>query len=337
MNPPLLAAALIVKDEADLLPACLDSLAGVVDEVHVHDTGSVDGTPDIAARYGAVVTHGAWAGDFAAARNAAQAGWTARWVLAVDADHRITADPAALRAELVRATAEVLLTEIHNAHDTRPYVHHEARLYRPDVVGWTGKVHERLVRPGGSRPATGQVPAGLLTIDHIGYAAREARIAKAVRNAELARRTLDELGDDAEPAVLARALLDLGRSYVGAERGTDAVTVFEAVRARFPRTPEWTQATDFLARQFLAAGRDEACLALVGELRAAGAGGAYCDWIAAQAHAQLGRVRTAADLLDGVTEVVDTAGRRHDPRALDELRGLMRRLVRLDPSQPVSS
>jgi hypothetical protein len=74
---PLLAAALIVRDEALGPAACLVSLAGVVDEIHVHDTGSVDGTPELAARFGAVVGRGGWSDDFAAARNAALAGWSA--------------------------------------------------------------------------------------------------------------------------------------------------------------------------------------------------------------------------------------------------------------------
>src|SRR3712207_217693 len=83
-----LDAVLIVRDEARNLPDCLAALDGVVDTVRVHDTGSVDGTPDLAARLGATVTRGAWTDDFAAARNAAQAHCTARWILSVDADDR---------------------------------------------------------------------------------------------------------------------------------------------------------------------------------------------------------------------------------------------------------
>ena len=69
-----LAASLIVRNEALTLTACLASLAGVVDEIHVHDTGSTDGTPELAAELGATVTHGRWTDDFAAARNDALAG-----------------------------------------------------------------------------------------------------------------------------------------------------------------------------------------------------------------------------------------------------------------------
>lgn len=330
---PLFAASLIVRDEADVLPACLESLVGVVDEIHVHDTGSLDGTPEIAARFGAVVTHGAWRSDFAAARNEAQQGWSARWVIAADADNRLFADPPALRRLLETSTADVLRLEIHNAHDTLPYVHHEARIYRPDVVQWAGRVHERLMARTGRSPTIEGAPADVARLDHLGYATRGIRVAKALRNVELAQSVIDELaaqGDGADRSLAARTLLDLGRSLVGAERRQDAVDAFETLRELFPRTPEWVQATDFLARLVLAAGHDEVCLVLVDELRVAGVAKPYCDWIAAQAYAQLGDVEKAAALLDGVSEVVDTAGRRHDPRLLNELCVLVKRLRRLD-------
>lgn len=331
---PLLAAALIVRDEADNLPACVASLAGLVDEIHVHDTGSADGTPELAARLGARVTRAPWTDDFAAARNAAQQGWTASWVLSVDADHRCTGDPARLRALLAGAGAgagyDVLRVDIDNAHDELPYTHTEARLYRPQAVRWLGRVHERLVTPGGDRPPVADLSRELLVLEHRGYADPAARVAKAVRNADLARLALDELaaaGLDADRAELARTLLDLGRSQVGAGRKQEAVDTFEMLRELFPGTPEWLQATDFLARLVLAAGMDDVCLVLVDQLRMAGAPRSYCDWLAAQALAQLGDVAAAAGLLGGLTEVVDTAGRRPDPRALAELRDLVTRLA----------
>src|SRR5687767_8221728 len=97
---PFLAASMIVKNEAAVLATCLTSLQGVVDEIHVHDTGSSDATVQIATDFGAHVTHGPWTEDFAAARNAALEGWTADWVLVVDADDEVFADPARLRRSL---------------------------------------------------------------------------------------------------------------------------------------------------------------------------------------------------------------------------------------------
>jgi hypothetical protein len=332
---PFLAAALIVRDEAHNLPGCLASLDGVVDEIHVLDTGSTDGTAELAAELGATVTHMVWSDDFAAARNAAQLGWSAEWVLSVDADERLVADRDALVALLSRADADILRVEIDNAHDEVAYTHRSGRLYRPDTTVWTGRVHEQPVGRGGPAKVD-TAPRTALMLNHLGYAEAVTRVAKSVRNAELAEAALAELtaqGGGADRAEVARTLLDLGRSLVGAGRRQDAVDTFETLREHFPGTPEWLQATDFLARAVLAAGLDEACLVLSEQLRAAGARASYCDWLAAQALAQLGDVERAWRLLEGVSEVIDTADRRYDPAALRELIDLMGQL-RAAPAVP---
>ena len=60
---------MIVKNEEDVLARCLQSAAGVADEIIVVDTGSTDRTKEIARREGAKVFDYPWADDFAAARN----------------------------------------------------------------------------------------------------------------------------------------------------------------------------------------------------------------------------------------------------------------------------
>jgi hypothetical protein len=333
---PVLAAALIVRDEAQVLAACLVSLAGVVDEIHVHDTGSVDGTAELAARFGAVVSRGGWSDDFSAARNAALAGWSATWVLAVDADHRVSADPVALRRLLSGATENVLLVEVEDEHHAGPYRQLETRLYRPGAASWTGRVHERLVCPDGSAPARAAVPAATLRLTHLGHATHANLVRRSERNLDLSGRMLAELSaaPNLDRERVARTLLDLGRDCVAAGRWQQATDTFELLRELFPGTPEWLQATDCLARLVLAAGYDKLCLVLVDQLRDGGAGPAYCDWLAAQALAQLGDPHEAAVLLAGVTEVVDTAGRRRDPTALWELAALVDRLGSLAPAGP---
>ena len=87
-----LSAAIIVKDDADHLDACLTSLRGLVDEVVVVDTGSTDDTVAIAEQHGAVVAHEPWRGDFAAARNRSLDLATGDWILAVDADEQVHGD-----------------------------------------------------------------------------------------------------------------------------------------------------------------------------------------------------------------------------------------------------
>ena len=62
----LLSAAIIVKDDADHLDACLTSLRGLVDQVVVVDTGSADGSIAVAEQHGALVTCEPWQDDLAA-------------------------------------------------------------------------------------------------------------------------------------------------------------------------------------------------------------------------------------------------------------------------------
>ena len=66
---PKIIAALIGKDEEELLPRCLNSLKGV-DAIYFSDTGSTDKTVEIAKKYtDKVWTEDLWQSSFCHARN----------------------------------------------------------------------------------------------------------------------------------------------------------------------------------------------------------------------------------------------------------------------------
>ncbi|WP_421655148.1 tetratricopeptide repeat protein [Leptothermofonsia sp. ETS-13] len=81
-----LSLCMIVRDEEALLPRCLKSVHGFVDEIVVVDTGSTDGTVDIARAFGARVYSFDWCDDFSAARNESLKYARGEWILVLDAD-----------------------------------------------------------------------------------------------------------------------------------------------------------------------------------------------------------------------------------------------------------
>jgi tetratricopeptide (TPR) repeat protein len=90
-----LALCMVVRDSANLLAACLQSVCRVVDEMIILDTGSADDTIAIAQNFGARVISISWMDDFARARNLALAEVRSDWVITLEADEQL--DPAADR------------------------------------------------------------------------------------------------------------------------------------------------------------------------------------------------------------------------------------------------
>lgn len=96
-----ISAVFITHNEEDRFPAALESV-GFCDEIVVVDSGSTDRTWQIAEAAGArVILNTPWPG-FLAQRNFAVDAATHDWILAVDADERIT---PALRDEILSVRA----------------------------------------------------------------------------------------------------------------------------------------------------------------------------------------------------------------------------------------
>jgi glycosyltransferase involved in cell wall biosynthesis len=90
---PSLGLAMIVKNGATTLGNCIASVSGVTDQIVIADTGSSDGTVQLARDLGAEVFDFPWQDDFAQARNAAVQALTTDWVLVMDDDEEL--DPEA--------------------------------------------------------------------------------------------------------------------------------------------------------------------------------------------------------------------------------------------------
>jgi tetratricopeptide (TPR) repeat protein len=144
-----LSLCMIVKDEEEMLPGCLDPLRGVVDEMIVVDTGSTDRTVEIAESFGAKVVHFPWNGSFADARNVSLDSATGDWVMYLDADEHLEAGDAPKLRDLLghtwREGFNLVETNYTGGEDTGSATTHLAlRLWRhrPEYR-FEGRIHEQ--------------------------------------------------------------------------------------------------------------------------------------------------------------------------------------------------
>ncbi len=81
-----ISVCMIVKNEEAVLDRCLESFAGLYEELVIVDTGSTDRTKEIAQKYTDKVFDYHWIDDFADARNYAFSKCTMDYIYSLDAD-----------------------------------------------------------------------------------------------------------------------------------------------------------------------------------------------------------------------------------------------------------
>lgn len=215
------SACLIVKDAQALLPRCLESVAGLVRETVVVDTGSTDATRSLAEAFGCRVFRFPWADDFAAARNESLRHARGRWVLSLDADEHFD-EPNRQRlhdliARLGDAGAAYTLTQRSLLANGSPLDLVHTRLFRnhPDIR-WQYRVHEQIA-PAILRLGHPIRPTDVV-LRHAGYEDPRLHRSKTERNARLLELELQERPEDGYLLYnLGTAYADLGRLDRAAE------------------------------------------------------------------------------------------------------------------------
>jgi tetratricopeptide (TPR) repeat protein len=212
---------LIVRNEQDNLPRCLTSVAGLGLDIVVADTGSSDGTPEIARRFGARVVDFPWCDDFAAARNETLRHARGDWIFWLDADESL--DPtqrdkfrallASLRPEPV---AYVMTQRSLGPGGTAGMRVPQVRLFRRDpAIHWEYRVHEQL------QPSLQRAGHALcwtdIVITHTGYQDPAVHVRKLERNLRLLRLDQADHPDDAF------TLYNLGVACSGLGRHAEAL------------------------------------------------------------------------------------------------------------------
>ena len=203
---PLLSIGIIFKNEIRCLERCLESLRPLRDAIPCQlvmaDTGSDDGSREVAARYADVLFDFPWVNDFSAARNAVLDRCEGAWTLSVDCDEWLD-DPAELIAFLRRPNPAAILATVtqrnYKSADAQGlYLDFDAmRLFRMrEHPRYTGAIHEHIGFP---TPPPYPIQALRKTVfHHDGYVNLESEAGKAKRerNIELIRKELQQNPDD---------------------------------------------------------------------------------------------------------------------------------------------
>ena len=226
-----ISVAMIVRDESEHLAECLDSIAGLVDEICIVDTGSRDNTVEVARHHKAKVSFFIWCDDFAAARNESLRLCTSDWIFVLDADERIAKeDFSAIRALLEgprNAAYRFTTRNYTNTTSVSEFVREPEDGHAAGFAGWypstkvrlfpnhvnarfVGKVHELVnhsLESQGFQILTSEVP-----VYHYPFCRTPARILeKQKRYVELGKAKIDACPEDPKAyAELGTQLVEMG-------------------------------------------------------------------------------------------------------------------------------
>lgn len=197
---PTLSVVLIVKNEAENLAACLETVKWA-DEIVVMDSGSDDATLEIARRYtDNVHVDTDWQG-FGVQRQRAQAKATGDWIFMLDADERVTAElETSLRSaiacnerDVVYAVPRLSWVFGRFIRHSGWYPDHVLRLYARERTGYgADRVHEKVQVREGMRES-------VLSGDLLHYTYRDLNhyLVKSAHYAEAWAQQRQELGKQA--------------------------------------------------------------------------------------------------------------------------------------------
>ncbi len=194
---PAISICMIVKDEADNLRPCLESLEDLASETIVVDTGSTDDTVEIARSMGARVFHIPWTGDFSAARNESLRHATKEWILWLDADNRLTPEAVAqIKAAVASGCSDCFGCRVSSPlADGTVSVTEYLLLFRNGLgVHFRGAIHESIMPTllsRGLRLAHTDIP-----VQHLGYETPQLSQRKSARNLSILNREMERCPDD---------------------------------------------------------------------------------------------------------------------------------------------
>lgn len=226
----ILSIGIIFKNEIRCLERCVKSLQPLRDAIPCQlvmaDTGSDDGSREVAEQYADICFDFPWINDFAAARNAVLDRCTGAWFMWVDADEWLDEDVAELIDFLQRLEnwnrygAAYVTIRSYATEEFREYSDfYTCRLYRNDLgIRFEGAIHEHMTKSAGLG-----CPLGRTILHHDGYIGfgGEKGKAKRKRNMDLLEKELEK---DPENLLLLLQCMDSSlRNQQYVQRAIDGV------------------------------------------------------------------------------------------------------------------
>ena len=244
---PTISLCMIVKNEEAHIARCLDSVAGLVEEIIIVDTGSADRTMEIASGYTSKVYSHPWKDDFAEARNESFSRASMDYCMWMDADDILEETERDRFLQLKQSLSpdtDIVMMKYNTAFDEagKPsFSYFRERWIRNCArYRWCGEVHEVI-------PPKGRVIYSDIAISH-----RKEGPGDPDRNLRIYRKMIAD-GKVLDP----RQQYYYGRELYYHRQYEEAVSVFE----RFLRSEGWIEnkieACAVCAKCYYQLGREE--------------------------------------------------------------------------------
>jgi len=150
---PKISACMIVKNEEEFLPNCLNSIKEVADEIIIVDTGSTDNTVTIAKEFKAKVYHHPWNDSFSEARNHCLNHASGDWILQIDADEELEqADIPKLRLAISDKRYNGIIIAIQSIIKDGLHTFYHPRIFRRGKGFYKDIIHEQTIIEGERLP-----------------------------------------------------------------------------------------------------------------------------------------------------------------------------------------
>lgn len=229
-----LSVCVIVKNDRNRLERLLESVENYGWELVVVDTGSTDGSRELARSFTDKVFDFAWCDDFAAAKNEAISHATNEYVLVLDSDEWLEemSDEDLLRLEKdIQDKPDVVgriyrINELEKNGEEQENYEWINRLFSREKFEYQGRIHEQVSLKNSKKPLDYEMYRSVIVIRHDGYkGTEEEKKEKSMRNIRLLEVELEDNPDDTY------ILYQLGKSYYTASEYEKAAEYFDKALA----------------------------------------------------------------------------------------------------------